>query len=126
MIVWIIVLGVILMGLITVLAMTFTKANPTFLYVFTIVMALILLFVEIIMLSQSLYKQQGLMYVYIVATIIVAIVLGIALFAGGYSGHKGRRQARIETVNNGRPPRTGHRALRTGQSASRAGRRGRR
>lgn len=131
MMVWIIVLGVVLLGLIAVLAMAFAKANPTFLYIITIVMALLLLFVEIVMLGKSLYKQQWIMPLYIVATSIVAIVLGIALMAGGNNGYKSCRQVKVESVDNGRPPRTGHRASRgrtsrVSQRASRVGRRGRR
>lgn len=131
MIVWIIVLGVVLLGLIAVLAMAFARVNPTFLYIITIVMALLLLFVEIVMLGKSLYRQQWIMPLYIVITSIIAIVIGIAIMTGGNNGYKGRRPVKVEPVDNGRPPKTGHRASRgrtsrVDQSVSRTGRRGRR
>lgn len=130
MIVWIILLGFVLLGLIAVLAMAFAKVNPTLLYIITIAMSLLLLFVEIVMLGKSSYKQQWIIPVYIVVTTIVSVVLGIALLSGGINGFKGRRQVRT-AADKGRPPRTGHRASRdrasrVDNSASRARHRGRR
>ena len=124
-------LGFVLLGLIAVLAMAFAKVNPTLLYIITIAMSLLILIVEIVMLGKSLYKQQWIIPVYIVVTTIVSVVLGIALLSGGINGFKGRRHVRPEAVDNGRPPRTGHRASRdrasrVDKSASSARHQGRR
>ena len=123
MVVWNIMLVVVLIVLVVVLAMAFAKVNPCLLFIVTIAMALLLLFVEIALSHQSLYEQKWIVPIYIVVTSVVALVLVIFLLTNGRKGGKSRERVKIEPADNGsttsRSPRTGHRASRIGHRVRR-------
>ena len=130
MVVWNIMLVVVLVVLIGVLSMIFAKVNQSLLFIVTIVMALLLLFIEFALCHKSLYEQQWILPIYIVVTSVVALVLVISLLTNGSKDRISRGKVKIESADNdssnSRFPKTGHRAPRIGHRASRIGHRKRR